>query len=141
MTYVLDSSVTLKWVLNEKDTLKALRLRSEFLLAAHELIAPDLFPVECGHALTRAERRKLIGVGEADPLLLDILTTPPQFHSHRHLLRNALAISSATRQGVYDCLYVALAEQEQCDLVTADDKLIKNLGPTFSFIRSLASLP
>jgi predicted nucleic acid-binding protein len=45
------------------------------------------------------------------------------------------------RIGVYDCLYVALAEEENCQLVTADDKLIKNLQKSFSFIISLASLP
>jgi hypothetical protein len=37
-------------------------------------------------------------------------------------------------------LYVALAEREGIELVTADDKLIKNLQATFPFIVSLASL-
>lgn len=36
---------------------------------------------------------------------------------------------------------LALAEREQCPLVTADDKLIKNLQPSFPFIVALASLP
>jgi predicted nucleic acid-binding protein len=45
------------------------------------------------------------------------------------------------RTGFYDCLYVALAEQENCELVTADDKLINALQGQFSFILSLASLP
>lgn len=43
--------------------------------------------------------------------------------------------------GVYDCIYVALAEREGCDLVTADDRMFKNLQPRFPFILSLASLP
>ena len=47
------------------------------------------------------------------------------------------AISSQVRIGVYDCLYVALAERENCDLITADDKLIKALQGTFSFISAL----
>ena len=42
---------------------------------------------------------------------------------------------------VYDAIYVALAERESCELVTADDKLVKNLQPQFPFIRSLASMP
>jgi predicted nucleic acid-binding protein len=50
-------------------------------------------------------------------------------------------ISSKSRSGFYDCLYVALAEREGCGLVTADDKLIKNLQPHFQFIVSLASMP
>jgi predicted nucleic acid-binding protein len=50
-------------------------------------------------------------------------------------------ISSQTRSGLYDCLYVALAEREGCELVTDDQKLIANLKPLFPFIVPLASLP
>jgi predicted nucleic acid-binding protein len=50
-------------------------------------------------------------------------------------------IASQMRVGVYDCLYVALAERENCEMVTADDKLIKNLQPSFPFIVALGSLP
>jgi predicted nucleic acid-binding protein len=57
------------------------------------------------------------------------------------LLLRAVAISSATRQGVYDCVYVALAEREDCELVTADDKLAKKLQPAFPFILPLSALP
>jgi predicted nucleic acid-binding protein len=45
------------------------------------------------------------------------------------------------RCGVYDCLYVALAEKESCELITADDKLVKNLGAMFPLIISLATIP
>ncbi len=45
------------------------------------------------------------------------------------------------RVGVYDCLYVAPAEREVCQLITADTKLLNNLGTQFPFIVSLASLP
>jgi hypothetical protein len=34
-----------------------------------------------------------------------------------------------------------LVPEQDCELLTADDKLIKNLQPTFPFITSLASLP
>jgi predicted nucleic acid-binding protein len=50
-------------------------------------------------------------------------------------------ISIATRHAVYDCVYVALAELEQCELVTADDLLVRNLQPTFPFLIRLADLP
>ena len=43
---------------------------------------------------------------------------------YQPLLQRATAISSQARIGVYDCLYVALAEHENCELVTADGKLI-----------------
>jgi predicted nucleic acid-binding protein len=141
MKYVVDSSVAFKWVVPEVDSDKADLLRADFLNGIHELLAPDLYPVEVAHALTRAERQARVVVGQARMLLADILTTPSQFHSYRPLLPRAVDISSAMRVGVYDCLYVALAEQEKCSLVSADDKLVKNLLGTFPFIVPLASLP
>lgn len=56
------------------------------------------------------------------------------------LFPRALELSQLFRQSVYDCLYVALAEREGCELVTADDKLIKAVQPTLPFVVSLASL-
>lgn len=141
MKYVLDSSVALKWYLAEADSAQALQLRADFQAALHQLLSPDLLPVECGHALTRAERRGIIAVGDADLHLLDLLSAGLLLFSHQPLLRRALAISSASRIGVYDCIYVALAERERCELITADDKLVKNLQGQFSFIKPLASLP
>jgi predicted nucleic acid-binding protein len=62
--------------------------------------------------------------------LLSILSTPPLFFSSLLTLRRAIAISSSARVGVYDCLYVALAEREQGELITSDQKLINKLQPT-----------
>ncbi|HUY35766.1 MAG TPA: type II toxin-antitoxin system VapC family toxin [Pirellulales bacterium] len=65
MKYVLDASVALKWVLPESDSEKAIALQEEFDREIHEILAPDTFPVEVAHALTRAERRGLIQPPEA----------------------------------------------------------------------------
>ena len=56
MRAVLDSSVAIKWVLPEADTPKAVRLRNEFREGLHDLIAPDVFPIEVAHE-SRATRR------------------------------------------------------------------------------------
>jgi len=77
----------------------------------------------------------------ANCLFLDILTTLPRLHPFQPLLLRAIDISSALRIGVYDCVYVALAELEQCALVTADDKLLSNVQSQFPFARHLKSLP
>ncbi len=141
MKYILDSSVAFKWVVHEADSDKADQLRFEFLSGLHELHSPDIFPVEVSHALTRAERQLRIVVGQARSLLTAVLTVGPQLHPYRPLLFRAVDISSQYRVGVYDCVYVALAEQEQCELVTGDDKLIKNLQKHFPFVIALLSLP
>jgi len=143
MKYVLDSNVALKWVLPEADSDKALGLRAEMQAGVHELLAPDVLPVEVAHELTRGERKGIIPIGDADMHLLNILSTAPQFHPSLAILRRGLAISSAARIGVYDCLYVPLAEREGCEFITAYDKLVKNknLAAQFPFVVSLASMP
>ena len=140
-TYVLDSSVAFKWVVPEVDTDKALLLRDDFRNGVIQLISPDFFPLEVLHALTKAERQGRINPTEASTFWLDLMTTCPVLHPSLPLASRACSIATKARIGVYDCLYVALAEQEKCELVTADDKLVKNLQAQFSFIRPLASFP
>lgn len=141
MKYVLDSNVALKWVLAEPDSPRAKQLRAGFLNASHDLLSPDVFQVEIAHALTRAERQGRIAVSQAGILWADVMSTPPRLEASGPLLPRAIQISSAARVGIYDCLYIALAERESCELVTADDKLVRNLQPSFSFIKHLSSFP
>jgi predicted nucleic acid-binding protein len=68
-----------------------------------------------------------------------MLSTLPALHPHLPLLPRAYQLSSQVRIGVYDCLYVALAEREGCELLTADDRLQRSL-PGHPIVL-LASLP
>ena len=43
----------------------------------------------------------------------------PILHSSLPLMQRALLIARKARIGVYDCLYVALAEREGCELITS----------------------
>jgi len=52
----------------------------------------------------------------------------------------ALKLATEERHAVYDMLYVALAEQKGCELVTADEKLVNKLRGKFSFLRWLGDL-
>ena len=127
MKFVLDASVGLCWVIPRPLSPKALRLRDDYQKAIHELIAPAHFPGEIASGITKAGRQKLIHVGNARRLIADVLSTPPILYPLDPLFYRAVDISSQTRTGFYDCLYVALAEQENYELVTADDKLINAL--------------
>src|SRR5436309_1277441 len=133
MRYVLDSSVAVKFVLPELDADKALRLRDDARQAIHNLVAPDVFPVEVGHALTRAERQLRIAPPNGWIGWRAIMIDCPTLHFSFPLMPRAYDISSRMRVGIYDCLYVALAEREGCTFVTPDDKLIKNLQAAFPF--------
>lgn len=112
MKYVLDSSVAVSWLLPESFTAKAILLRNDFKDGVNELVAPDVMPIEVTHAVTRAERQRRISPAEGSVLLKEFLKTLPRLQVSLALLPKAYAISSSKRIGVYDSLYVALAEQE-----------------------------
>src|SRR5260370_22427010 len=97
MRYVLDLSVALKWVLAEPNAAIAVRLRDEFRKGIHELLAPDVFPIEVAHALARAERRGLIRVSSASLFLSHVMSTPPSLPSLLPPPDRALAIASPNR--------------------------------------------
>ncbi|MBI2803511.1 MAG: type II toxin-antitoxin system VapC family toxin [Planctomycetes bacterium] len=140
MKYVLDASVALAWVIPRPMTLKADALRDDYRNAIHELIAPSTFPAEIASGLTKAERQKIINVGEAIPFLTDILSTVPVLQAYDPLLFRVAEISSKTRSGLHDCLYIALAEREGCEFVTVDDKLLKNVQKDFPFVIHLGTV-
>ncbi len=141
MKFVLDCNTGVKWELPETDSAKACAVLDDFLAHRCELLAPDLFPVEIAHALAKAERQNVVAAGFARPALLRILKMLPTLHPSWPLLPRAIEIASRYRIGVYDCLYVALAEQQQCPLLTADQRLINVLSPDFPFLVSLDALP
>jgi predicted nucleic acid-binding protein len=142
MKYVVDCSVAFKWVVAETDSQKALNLRDGFCNGLIELLAPDNFVTEIAQALVVAERRSRISPGESTKLLADILNTLPDLHPGLpDILPRAQALAIGSVASVYDCLYVALAERENCDLVTADTRLVNNLQQRFPFIKDLSTFP
>ena len=141
MKYVLDRSVALKWVLPEVNSHIALRLLDEYLQSVHELIAPDVFSPEVANGLASAERQGRIKAGEGAGLFLDILRTAPAILPSTPLLLRAMDLSISTRQAVYDCIYLALAEAEGCEMVSADDAFVSKLQGRFPFLIRLIDLP
>jgi predicted nucleic acid-binding protein len=86
-----------------------------------------------GHALMRAERKALIPKGQGKVLFDDFIVPCPRLYAYGDVYERAMAIASQFRIGFYDACYVALAEQEDCDLVTTDEKLINSL-PGFPIV-------
>ena len=136
---VLDASVALKWYLVEPLAEKALAFREASRSGQWDLMAPDVFLPEVAHALARSHRRGLI----FEPITPygDLLSTPLRLFPTPPLIERALDIATKHRIGVYDCIYVALAEREGCRFITADDRLVGNLSVLFPFVVGLDSLP
>jgi len=141
MKSVLDASVGIKWALIEKDTDKARRLRDACRLGQHHLIAPDWFIAEVMNILGKAAARRQISAADARQAYADILQDAPVWHPSLPLLDDAFNLALQHQRAVYDCVYLALAIREQCQLITADDALVRQLQPIYGCLVALSSLP
>lgn len=117
---VIDASVAVKWFLEEDGSAEARTYLSE-----NDLTAPDIILAEVQNALFKRWRMGQATarhVFDCVPLLDERLKT---IASTRDLADAAATIALSTRHPIYDCLYVALAEQLTAPLVTADQKLAR----------------
>lgn len=116
MSFVIDASVALKWVLTEEGSDRALAL-----LANHALAAPELFWVECANVLWVKARRGQIGAIEARAAFAAIAAAPVSIVPAQGLSAAAQSIAFDLDQTAYDCLYLAAALSTRKTLITADE--------------------
>ena len=122
--YVVDASVGIKWFLPEIHSEAAGRL--PFLKAS--LHVPAFFHLELGNVLSKKIRRDELAPEEAEAILKELQRVPLQKHSNERLMNPAFALALETRRSLYDCLYLALAEAIDGQVVTADKKLYSSLA-------------
>jgi predicted nucleic acid-binding protein len=130
---VVDASVAAKWGIMEEDSAAALRL----LDGEHRLLVPDLIWAELGNIVWKYHRRGLVDADDVAGLIRQFQTVPLEVHSSGLLLEAAVDLAIQTSRTVYDCLYVALAIREGCQMVTADRRLVNALagGPLERYVR------
>ena len=116
MNLVIDASVACKWFFEENLSCEARALaESEATFSA-----PDMILVECANAAWRRVRSKTIPEAQARAFLkalpqwFEALVPSPRLHEV------AFEMACALDHPVYDCQYLALAEDKATRLVTAD---------------------
>ena len=120
--FVIDSSVAIKWLVEEVGTVEALTI-----LEKAKLSAPDLLIAECANILWKKVRREelseeeaLIGAGILEQADLEILPT-------RHLLGSATTLAVLLDHPAYDCIYLALALERGWRFTTADERFQRKI--------------
>jgi len=124
VTWVVDASVAAKWLFEEELTSNARAL----IGLDRPLIAPDLVFAEVGNVAWKRVVRDEISAEHARATVLALpqllsLTVPTI-----GLLSHALEIAITFEHPIYDCMYLALAEQREADLVTADTRMLERLA-------------
>lgn len=123
MTWIVDTSVALKWAVAEEGSDLAAPL------FGGDVVAPDLLRSELGNALWKKVRRSEIGPVQAIAAYAEIEATLAFLPTDR-LASRALHIALDLDHPVNDCLYLALAEATDMAVLTSDRKLIRRCSGT-----------
>lgn len=120
---VIDASVAIKWVVEEKGTAEALLLLERRLLSA-----PDLLITECANVLWKKTKRGELSEEEARLAARLIQRAEVELLPTRNLMEGALELAVALDHAAYDCVYLALALENGWPFVTADGSLIRKIA-------------
>jgi predicted nucleic acid-binding protein len=123
--FVLDCSVAAKWVLREPDRGPALELFERYASGEVLLIAPDLLLAEFASLVAKRNRRKEISAEQAQAAFRLMAKCAPRLFDMRPQLPRALGLSLEYQLSLWDCVYLALALEHDCPVLTADRRLFR----------------
>lgn len=95
---------------------------------SEEFIAPDLLLPEVGNILWKKVRSGDLTAAGAQERLAALVAMGVELTPSEALIDRALAVAIQAGRTVYDSLYLALAEREDCRFVTADERLVNALS-------------
>jgi predicted nucleic acid-binding protein len=123
MSFVLDSSVALAWLLPDEQGSPADELANR--LEEGAVCAPALWPLEVGNALITAQRRKRLTERETELLLRTVQTLPVDLDTKSAGDSFAAVTACARKLGLttYEAAYLELAQRRGLPLATLDQRL------------------
>jgi predicted nucleic acid-binding protein len=122
--FVVDANVAIKWVIPEIHTELALSLLDN---QENLLLVPDFFFPEIGNILWKRVRRGEMNITQAQLSLDTLKSVDIKVFPSEPLINSALDIAYRINQAVYDCVYLTLAINHQCLMVTADKRFVNSI--------------
>lgn len=119
--WVIDANVAIKWVLPEIDSDIALSILDDDQAV---LLVPDFFFSEVTNILWKSIQKQGLSLEKARMSLEVIKQVDFKVFNSYDLAIQALELSVQVKQAVYDCIYLALAINNNCQMITADERFI-----------------
>ena len=119
--YVVDTSVLIQRFVRDTYTLEAGVLLAK-LFEGEQLYVPEFCFIECTNVFWKRVRFHGLQQIEADQLLVQLLALPLEIIPVTNILPQALQIGLNHQLAVYDSLYIALALNLNCPLITVDER-------------------
>ncbi|MBI2844136.1 MAG: type II toxin-antitoxin system VapC family toxin [Armatimonadetes bacterium] len=125
----IDASVLVKWIAPEELRDQALALARSCEELGYRYVAPEFVFAEATNGVLKHVRKGTMPVMEGLQAMSLIYNTPVEKFTCRDLYIDAWRIAlTYDRPAIYDCYYLALAEDRGCDLWTADNKFYNAVG-------------
>ena len=128
---VIDASVVHKWFSSEGEELVtvALDLLEHHLNDKEPLLAPDFIIYELGNSWATKTK---VTISQARKFLKDLEKVKINIEEvNFNLVDSAMKFSKKYGVTVYDASYAVLAKEKRCNLITADEKFVKQVNLPF----------
>ncbi len=127
---VFDTSVAVKFYVPEEGKERAEKLLASATAGEVELLAPATLMPKGYNAVWQQHRRGEMSLGEVRETWARFDGVPAALYATEDLISRWGEITADTGVIVYDALFLALAEDENIVMVTADGKLLQRLEGT-----------
>jgi len=134
----VDASLAIKWVLEEPGSREAGELLGKWKNGGIGMLAPEVFAADVAEVLYQRCTSKELSIEEAKEALEALLENGPALVSnvagHARVMELASDLSLPSTKGAH---YLALAERENCQCWTADERLWRAAGDVLPWLEWL----
>ncbi len=137
---VVDSSIAISWLLKDSNSDVAQQLLDEWIDNEKVILAPALLAYEVTNIIHQNVRRGEITMERATEILTGFFETEITYDKAQSQSISQRALELAYRfslPATYDAYFLALAEQEDCELWTEDKRLKNAVKGKLSWVHSL----
>jgi predicted nucleic acid-binding protein len=139
---VVDTSVVVKWLIDEDRTPNADALYLDATRTRTRLTAPSLLPSEVANAIYQRFRRRDIPAEEADRAIARFGHFGIEMAEQVALYQDAYAFTRAHElPTVYDSHYVVLAQSLEAEFWTDDQRLLNRIRQIAPWVRWIGDYP
>lgn len=136
MKVCVDASLVVKWLTNEKDSDRAITWLESH--AEDELIAPIFLSAEVSSVLRRKTRQGWLTAQQAREALQLLERLRLRLVWDWSMAERAMMMAEELDQPTtYDTFYLAVAEKEECEFWTADERFVRGSSGRYPFVRLL----
>lgn len=138
---VVDASLAVKWYVREVLTFEALDILAEHQAA---ILVPDIFITEVTGALVRRANIDKTKRADSEAAIAGFMTlfetgAIATVRSEPETVARAAGLAMDLGHPIKDCIYLALAMERECPLVTADGKFAAKAAGVWPATQSLSA--